>query len=95
MLVCKRHKNTADDLECTKSLDLGTRNPLTEKECLRRLKCWYISAGTLEREWDSDTKRTQHQRFGGFRLAHLSSDGPWGDHTDEQLDEQVRKVAAS
>ena len=95
MITCRRHRN-ADDADgappCMKHLALGTveSTRMTNDECMRRLKRWFITGNqsALEETWPADRQRDSHvNHCGGYRLKEFASDSPaWLNVCDADLD---------
>ena len=99
-ITCGRHENATDTLECMKHITMGTGasdDPLTEQECVRRLKRWFIGGAwaMIENTFREGEKRTCHLEYGGRRLNELASDDPNGlffGWPDAELDDMCRAV---
>ena len=93
-IYCGRHRNINQDLPCEKTITMGkTADRLSEVECQRRLKCWFILGNRPETEakWPADQQRAGHMEYGGRRLAQLSSD-MFGDWSTDDLNDMCRNV---
>ena len=80
-ITCRRHRNTSDSPvapQCQKHIVIGTTEEgrLSETECIRRLKRWYIGGGNavVEDSWPDGKKREYHVfHYGGRRLKDLAT----------------------
>ena len=102
MVTCRRHRNAADldgAPPCMKHLALGTveATRMTNDECMRRLKRWFITGNqpALEETWPADRQRDWHiHHCGGYRLQEFASDNPtWASVSDDDLDMMCLAVA--
>ena len=77
-----------------------TADSLTMEECKRRLKRWFIMGAEplVEAKWDSTQTRTEHLKYGGYRLRELATDcdtgTDWRLWTDDDLDHQCSQIKA-
>ena len=100
MITCRRHTNhwDVDGPGCMKHLALGTVDAtrLSNEECMRRLKRWFITGNqpAMEATWPADRQRTMHtNRCGGYRLKDFASTTPaWQHVTDEDLNEMCAAI---
>ena len=101
MIMCRRHTNSWDldgAPQCQRHLALGTvaATCLSNEECMRRLKRWFITGNqpAMEATWPADRQRLMHQKScGGYRLKDFASSTPeWQHVTDEDLNEMCAAI---
>ena len=81
-ITCRRHVDDDDPTkQCEKCITMGkTGERLDERECILRLKRWFIAGANAvnEDEWrrkDNARMRTEgHMKYGKRRLQELASD---------------------
>ena len=89
--------------QCQKHIVIGTTEEgrLSETECIRRLKRWYIGGGNavVEDSWPDGRKREYHVfHYGGRRLKDLATDcidSALFGVSDEELDALCRHTDES